>query len=85
MKPYVQPTPQFERNDLGQVICQDRIGTATENDSELSLCVVSTGQDCWGAAGDIVLFHARIAHTPSHNFGNTIRQAVITGDGTYTT
>lgn len=37
--------------------------------------------DCWGAAGDIVLYHARIAHTPGHNFGNAIRQAVITGFG----
>ena len=50
--------------------------------SELQAIIRDTPlTDCWGAAGDIVLYHARIAHTPSHNFGETIRQAAITGFG----
>jgi hypothetical protein len=37
--------------------------------------------DCWGRAGDVVLYHARLAHSPLRNHGAAIRQAVITGFG----
>jgi hypothetical protein len=37
--------------------------------------------DCWGHAGTVVLFHARIVHAPTHNYGVKIRQACITGFG----
>lgn len=33
--------------------------------------------DCWGRAGDIVLWHHRLVHAASENYSNTIRQAVL--------
>ena len=33
--------------------------------------------DCWGAAGDVVLWHHRLAHMAGHNYSSVIRQAVL--------
>ncbi len=33
--------------------------------------------ECWGKAGDIVLWHHRLAHMAGHNYTNTLRQAVL--------
>lgn len=33
--------------------------------------------DCWGSAGDVVLWHHRLAHMAGHNYSDTIRQAVL--------
>ena len=33
--------------------------------------------DCWGAAGDVVLWHHRLAHMAGHNHSSVIRQAVL--------
>ncbi len=33
--------------------------------------------DCWGSAGDVVLWHHRTAHMAGHNYSNVIRQAVL--------
>ena len=36
--------------------------------------------ECWGRAGDVVLYHTRLAHSPLRNHSAAIRQA-ITGFG----
>lgn len=33
--------------------------------------------DCWGEAGDVVLWHHRLAHMAGHNYSDVIRQAVL--------
>jgi hypothetical protein len=33
--------------------------------------------ECWGAAGDIVFWHHRLAHMAGHNHSSVIRQAVL--------
>jgi len=33
--------------------------------------------DCWGAAGDVVFWHHRLAHMAGHNYSTVIRQAVL--------
>ena len=33
--------------------------------------------ECWGKAGDVVLWHHRLAHMASHNYSGVIRQAVL--------
>lgn len=33
--------------------------------------------DCWGEAGDVVLWHHRLAHMAGHNYSSVIRQAVL--------
>ena len=33
--------------------------------------------DCWGQAGDVVLWHHRLAHMAGHNHSSVIRQAVL--------
>lgn len=49
-------------------------------DAELERLVADTPPtDCWGFAGDVVLYHARLVHVPMFNYGTTIRQAVISG------
>ena len=46
--------------------------------SELSEIMADTEPvDCWGETGDVVLWHHRLAHMASHNYSDTIRQAVL--------
>lgn len=33
--------------------------------------------ECWGGAGDVVIWHHRLAHMAGHNYSNVIRQAVL--------
>ena len=33
--------------------------------------------DCWGSAGDIILFHHRLAHMAGHNYSKKIRLAIL--------
>lgn len=33
--------------------------------------------DCWGSAGDVVLWHHRMGHMAGHNYSTVIRQAVL--------
>ena len=33
--------------------------------------------DCFGKAGDVVLWHHRLAHMAGHNYSGQIRQAVL--------
>ncbi|MEM7532478.1 MAG: phytanoyl-CoA dioxygenase family protein [Chloroflexota bacterium] len=33
--------------------------------------------DCWGSAGDVVLWHHRTAHMAGHNYSSVIRQAIL--------
>jgi ectoine hydroxylase-related dioxygenase (phytanoyl-CoA dioxygenase family) len=33
--------------------------------------------DCWGKAGTVVFYHARLAHHASSNYSDNIRQAVL--------
>ncbi len=46
--------------------------------SELAKVMSDTNPvDCWGETGDVVLWHHRLAHMASHNYSDTIRQAVL--------
>ena len=33
--------------------------------------------DCWGKAGDVILWHHRTAHMAGHNYSDVIRQAIL--------
>ncbi len=37
----------------------------------------TTPTDCWGNAGDVVLWHHRLAHMAGHNYSDVMRQAVL--------
>ncbi|MEM7019932.1 MAG: phytanoyl-CoA dioxygenase family protein, partial [Pseudomonadota bacterium] len=37
----------------------------------------TTPVDCWGSAGDVILWHHRLAHMAGHNYSQVIRQAVL--------
>ncbi|MEM7115316.1 MAG: phytanoyl-CoA dioxygenase family protein [Chloroflexota bacterium] len=41
------------------------------------ICQDTEPVDCWGKAGDVVLWHHRMAHMAGHNHSSVIREAIL--------
>ena len=41
------------------------------------ICADTKPIDCYGEAGDVVLWHHRLAHMAGQNYSNVIREAIL--------